>query len=128
LLWLWLLLFLILIIFFHFHNYATKEVFELWTSRERERERELDLWENRFSTKLDRKLTDPIHQKAARTCYRNLWPQHFTSPPSQEREKNKKLNFFFLDEESIKTNPTQQKFNLTKLKTKIFTAKCGSKL
>lgn len=122
------------------------ELFREKESEREERERGLDLCGNWFYTKLDRKFTDPIHQKAARTCYRNLWPQHSTSPQLQEREKNKILRFkerererektknwtlFFLSEESItlvgKTNPTQQKFNLQNLKAKIFTAKCGWK-
>lgn len=53
----------------------------------------LDLWELRFSTTVDRNLRYPIQQKAARTCYWNLWPQHSTKERErQEREKN--LDFF----------------------------------
>lgn len=72
---------------------------------------------------LQKPLTPAFHKS---TITRERKKQDFEV---QREKKNKKLNTFFLSEESItlvgKTNPTQQKFNLQNLKAKIFTAKCG---
>lgn len=82
---------------FHFHNYekVAKNKGGVWNMNPKNQTEELslDLWELRFSTTVDRNLRYPIQQKAARTCYWNLWPQHSTKERErQEREKN--LDFF----------------------------------